>query len=40
MCVYLLDLSDEVVYQALDLSSLGREQDELLIGQVELQHVL
>lgn len=36
----LFKLCEEVVDHVLDLRSLGGEQDELLIGQVELQHVL
>lgn len=36
----LLQLQDEVVHQRLDLVSSGGEEDELLAGQVELQHVL
>jgi len=36
----LLELCEEVVDHMFDLRGLGREQDQLLIGQVELQHVL
>lgn len=36
----LLKLREEVVDHVFDLRGLGREQDELFIGQVELQHVL
>ena len=34
------DLADEGVYEVFDLQGFGWEQDQLLIGQVELQHVL
>ena len=37
--VYLLDLCDKGVDEVLDLRRLGGEQDQLLVGQVELQHV-
>ena len=44
MCVcvnrYLLDLIDEGVDEMFDLPCLGWEQDQFLIGQIELQHVL
>lgn len=33
-------LSEEVVNHVFDLRGLGGEQDQLLVGQVELQHVL
>ncbi len=36
----LLDLCEEVIDHVFDLRGLGREQNQLLIGQVELQHVL
>lgn len=36
----LLKLCEEVVDHVFDLRGLGREQDELFIGQVELEHVL
>lgn len=36
----LLKLCEEVVDHVFDLRGLGREQDQLLVGQVELQHVL
>lgn len=36
----LFKLCEEVVDHVLDLRGFGGEQDELLIGQVELQHVL
>lgn len=36
----LFKLCEEVVDHVLDLRGLGGEQDELLVGQVELQHVL
>lgn len=36
----LLKLCEEVVDHVFDLRGLGREQDELFIGQVELKHVL
>lgn len=36
----LLELCEEVVDHVLDLRGLGRKQDQLLIDQVELQHVL
>lgn len=36
----LFDLIDERVYEVFDLWCLGWEQYELLIGQIELQHVL
>lgn len=38
--LYLFDLIDEHVYEVFDLWCLGWEQYELLIGQIELQHVL
>ncbi len=41
MCVlHLFDLIDEGVYEMFDLWGLGWEQDQFLIGQIELQHVL
>lgn len=36
----LLKLCEEVVDHVFDLRGLGREQDELFIGQVEFEHVL
>ena len=36
----LLQLREEEVDHVFDLRGLGREQDQLLVGQVELQHVL
>ena len=36
----LFDLIDEGVYEMFDLWCFGWEQDQLLIGQIELQHVL
>lgn len=36
----LLYLGEEVVDHVLDLQGLGGEQDQFLVGQVELQHVL
>lgn len=41
VCVlHLFDLIDEGVYEMFDLWGLGWEQDQFLIGQIELQHVL
>lgn len=36
----LLELREEVVDHMFDLRRFGREQNQLLVGQVELQHVL
>lgn len=36
----LLELCEEVVDHVFDLRGLGREQDQLLVDQIELQHVL
>lgn len=36
---YLFYFIDEGVYEMFDLWSFSREQDQLLIGQIELQHV-
>lgn len=36
----LLELREEVVDHMFDLRRFGREQNQFLIGQVELQHVL
>lgn len=36
----LLDLCEEVVDHLFDLRGLGGEQNQLLVGQVELQHII
>lgn len=37
--LHLFDLADEGVDEVFDLRCLGGEQDQLLVGQIELQHV-